>query len=137
VSVREIVSRVILEKDGKILLLERSKAKGGGYGLVGGHVEDGETPMEALIREVKEEINIDLHMRDLHLFRVVFREKNKNHKVHLIFKAERWKGKIKNKEPHHHPSMDWFSPKKFPSDLSPVTEVVLKQKKTLYLEVAD
>jgi 8-oxo-dGTP diphosphatase len=30
------------------------------WDLIGGHVEDGETPEEALLREVKEELNIDL-----------------------------------------------------------------------------
>lgn len=30
------------------------------WDLIGGHVEEGETPEEALIREVKEELNIDL-----------------------------------------------------------------------------
>jgi len=30
------------------------------WDLIGGHVEEGETPEQALIREVKEELNIDL-----------------------------------------------------------------------------
>lgn len=30
------------------------------WDLIGGHVEEGETPEEALVREVKEEIDIDL-----------------------------------------------------------------------------
>lgn len=38
------------------------------WDLIGGHVEDGETPEEALIREVKEEIDIDL--KDYQFFRI-------------------------------------------------------------------
>jgi 8-oxo-dGTP diphosphatase len=30
------------------------------WDLIGGHLEEGETPEEALVREVKEELNIDL-----------------------------------------------------------------------------
>jgi len=37
------------------------------WDLFGGHVEEGETPEEALIREVKEEINFDL--KDFRFFR--------------------------------------------------------------------
>jgi 8-oxo-dGTP diphosphatase len=38
------------------------------WDLIGGHVEDGETPEEALVREVKEEIDIDL--KDYEFFRI-------------------------------------------------------------------
>lgn len=33
------------------------------WDLFGGHIEDGETPEEALVREVKEELGIDLKQR--------------------------------------------------------------------------
>jgi len=59
------IAAIILENDRKELLLYLRDNKPGipfpGYwDLIGGHVEDGETPEEALIREVKEELNIDL-----------------------------------------------------------------------------
>ncbi len=49
----------ILKKDGKYLLVDRLNPPLGFAGLAG-HIEDGETPEQALFREVKEESNLDV-----------------------------------------------------------------------------
>ena len=59
------VSQIILENDKGELLLYLRDGKPGipfpyHWDLIGGHLEEGETPEEALVREVKEEINIYL-----------------------------------------------------------------------------
>lgn len=59
------IAAIILENDnGEILLYLRDNKPGipfpNHWDLIGGHVEDGESPEEALIREVKEELDIDL-----------------------------------------------------------------------------
>jgi 8-oxo-dGTP diphosphatase len=62
--VKEIAA-IILENDmGELFLALRDNKPGipfpNHWDLIGGHVEKGETPEEALIREVKEELDIDL-----------------------------------------------------------------------------
>ncbi len=59
------IAAIILENDkGEFLLYLRDNKPGipfpGHWDLIGGHVEDGETPERALVREVKEELDIDL-----------------------------------------------------------------------------
>jgi 8-oxo-dGTP diphosphatase len=59
------IAAIIFENDkGEFLLYLRDNKPDipfpGYWDLIGGHVEEGETPEEALVREVKEEINIDL-----------------------------------------------------------------------------
>jgi 8-oxo-dGTP diphosphatase len=55
-----------LEKDGKIFLTKRNvEPLKGFWALVGGHVDEYETPEEALIREFKEETNLDVIVGDL------------------------------------------------------------------------
>ena len=53
-----------IEKDNQYLLLFRNKKKvdinKGKWIGVGGHIENSETPEDALIREVKEETNLDV-----------------------------------------------------------------------------
>jgi 8-oxo-dGTP diphosphatase len=59
------IAAIIFENDkGEFLLYLRDNKPDipfpGYWDLIGGHVEAGESPEEALIREVKEELNIDL-----------------------------------------------------------------------------
>jgi 8-oxo-dGTP diphosphatase len=59
------IAAIILENDmGEFLLYLRDNKPGipfpDHWDLIGGHVEDGETPDEALVREVKEELGIEL-----------------------------------------------------------------------------
>lgn len=51
------VSKVIITKDNKILLLQK---KNGKYELPGGHIEVGESAIEGATREVKEETGLDI-----------------------------------------------------------------------------
>ena len=59
------IAAIIFENDEREILLYLRDNKPGipfpqHWDLIGGHVEEGETPEEALIREVKEELNIEL-----------------------------------------------------------------------------
>ena len=59
------IAAIILENHkGEFLLALRDNKPGipfpNHWDLIGGHVEEGETPEEALVREVKEELNIEL-----------------------------------------------------------------------------
>jgi ADP-ribose pyrophosphatase len=59
------IAAIILENDkGEFLLYLRDNKPGipfpDHWDLIGGHVEDGETPEEALVREFKEELDLDL-----------------------------------------------------------------------------
>ena len=59
------IAAIILENDkGEFLLYLRDNKPGipfpGYWDLIGGHVEEGETPEEALVREVREELDIEL-----------------------------------------------------------------------------
>jgi 8-oxo-dGTP diphosphatase len=59
------IAAIILENDKEEFLLYLRDNKPGipfpdHWDLIGGHVEEGETPEQALVREVKEELDIDL-----------------------------------------------------------------------------
>jgi 8-oxo-dGTP diphosphatase len=66
------IAQIIFENDkGEFLLYLRDGKQGIPFpyhwDLFGGHIEEGETPEEALIREVKEELNYNL--RDFEFFK--------------------------------------------------------------------
>jgi 8-oxo-dGTP pyrophosphatase MutT (NUDIX family) len=65
---RTIVSALIFSKDGKLLMGKKDPAKGGVYPdcwhIPGGGIDEGETFEEALQREVREEVGIDISLYD-------------------------------------------------------------------------
>ena len=64
----EKTSRAIIINDGKVLLFFRRRIRDGRevtyYSLPGGHLEDGELFEDTVIREVKEEMNLDVRIID-------------------------------------------------------------------------
>ena len=53
-------------KNGKILLLKRNvEPFKGCWHVIGGHVEENETPKQALVREFKEETNLDVEIGEI------------------------------------------------------------------------
>lgn len=64
-NVVDVVAALIL-KDGKFMICRRPphKARGGLYEFVGGKVEKGESFPEALVRECREELAVNVTVRD-------------------------------------------------------------------------
>ena len=51
--------------NGEYLIQKTSKEKGGEFSSTGGHVDSGETPLDAIKREVLEEIGINIYNDDI------------------------------------------------------------------------
>ncbi len=54
-----VVMIVIRNSKGEFLMQKRSPSKGGDWGVTGGHPKSGETPLQGIITEVKEELGLD------------------------------------------------------------------------------
>ena len=69
----DVVAAVIKDKEGKILITKRNlkKAQGGLWEFPGGKIESNETREEAIIREIKEELDVDVKV-DRYLAEKVF-----------------------------------------------------------------
>ena len=63
-----VVLIFIQNTDGKFLIQKRSKIKNGKFATTGGHPKSGESSIESIIAEVKEEIGLDISSKDLKLF---------------------------------------------------------------------
>lgn len=130
------VVSIILEENGKILLLERSKQNGGGFSFVGGKVDANESATMALIREAKEEADIKLKASDLTLVHTMHRKKKEESAIHFFFHATQWKGKIQNNEPHLCKALTWVELAKLPKQMLPFMRQGLEhwQEKVVYSE---
>ena len=59
---KEITARAVIIHNEEVILLYRHKEKEEYYALPGGHIELNETKEECLIREIKEELNINIRI---------------------------------------------------------------------------
>lgn len=113
---------LFLEKDGAYLIARRANTgyQDGFYQVPAGHIEMGELPSEAIIREAKEEVGIDIDPKDLRLFHVSYRPKHDNtdNRADFFFTASSWKGEIKNMEPHKCDDMKWVRIEEVPKDMT-------------------
>lgn len=78
------VGALIRREDGRVLLCESHKWPGF-YTVPGGHVELGESCEEALIREIKEEVGLDIKVIDLVSVQQVIYPSEFYRKAHFIF----------------------------------------------------
>ncbi len=92
---------LLLRKDNEILLAKKKRGFGEGkYNGVGGKLEDGETPEEAMIRETEEEIMITptkYEKMGVIEFLEYVKEERANVKFHLYVATE-WEGNPKESE---------------------------------------
>lgn len=56
---------VITDADGKILLMHRNTPKRTQWELPGGKIDEGESPEETAVREIKEELGVDVELGKL------------------------------------------------------------------------
>lgn len=130
---------LILEKEGKILVARRCNTgyQDGNYQVPAGHVEEGELPTVALIREVKEEIGIDLNPADLEFVFVSFRPKHDEtgDRVDFFFRVKKWQGEVTNMEPHKCDDLKWVLPTQLPDNMAlHVKKVIESMNKGIFFE---
>ena len=55
----------IQNNKGEFLIQKTSKEKGGEYSSTGGHVDSGETPLQSIEREIKEELGLNIDKNEI------------------------------------------------------------------------
>ena len=105
------------EQDDAILLSLRQNTgfEDGKYGLVSGHVEKDESATEALAREIKEEVGVDISPDDLVLAHVMHVRTDRED-VALFYRAKKYTGTIQNTEPHKCQEVAFFNTKALPKN---------------------
>jgi len=97
---------LILEKEGKYLFSQRKNTgyRDGFYSLPSGHVDVGEMPTEAMVREAKEEIGIECKEEDLVCAHALFERDNY---ADYYFTLGSYEGEPENKEPEKCGEIRW------------------------------
>lgn len=120
---------LIAIKNGKVALLKRANTgfEDGNYGLIAGHTEEGETPVQGMIREAQEEAGIEIDPNDTKLVHVIYRKGAADTRVDFFFIAQKWTGEITNTEPHKCESIDWFPLGSYPDNTIEYIKQALEQ----------
>ena len=112
---------VILQQEGKILLSlgQNTGYADGFYGLFAGHLDGNESARQGLIREVKEEIGINILEQDLELKLTMHRLQPDREAIDLFFVADHWQGQIINNEPEKCGGLEFFAKTALPDNIVP------------------
>ncbi|WP_235829423.1 (deoxy)nucleoside triphosphate pyrophosphohydrolase [Croceicoccus estronivorus] len=102
---------MIIDDQNRMLLQQRpeGKAHAGLWEFPGGKVEAGEIPGDSLIREIEEELGIDLSEKALHPigFAESAWEDGQAAIVILLYRVDSWEG---HPEPREGGALGWFTP---------------------------
>lgn len=104
-----VAACALVDNDGRVLLAQRPEGKSmaGLWEFPGGKVEVGETPEASLIRELKEELDIDVTEACLAPFTFASHGYDKFHLLMPLYVCRRWEGDM---APLEGQVLKWVSP---------------------------
>jgi 8-oxo-dGTP diphosphatase len=103
---------VVTDDEGRVLVLEHRFRTGSGWGIPGGFLEKGEQPEEALRRELREEIGLELESAEIAFVRTLKQPRQ----IEIIFRCHP-RGKLGDNNAEIKRA-DWFELDKLPPGLS-------------------
>jgi len=92
-----VAAVALVDADGRVLLQQRppGKAMAGLWEFPGGKVEAGETPEASLLRELKEELDLDVSASCLAPFTFASHAYDDFHLLMPLFVCRRWDGRVR------------------------------------------
>ncbi len=115
---------VLLQNDDSLLLLRRHNTGWGDgmYGVPAGHVEKGESVLEAAVREAKEECGVTIDPQNLHFAHVIHQQQRARDlidRVHFFFTCKIFEGIPTNTEPDACDEVTWRKNETLPTNMLP------------------
>lgn len=106
-----VVACALVDPDGRVLLARRPEGKpmAGLWEFPGGKVRPGETPEAALIRELREELGIDVEASCLAPFTFASHPLGEKHLLMPLYLCRRWEGAVRAREGQ---ALAWVRPQR-------------------------
>ena len=107
-------------RDDHVLLLRRFNTgfRDGEYSVPAGHLDGGETVLQAGVREAKEEAGVDVALDDL-IFSSVMHRMDGEERVDFFVSVAHWYGEVFNAEPERCDDLSWFPLSALPANTIP------------------
>ncbi|WP_119274095.1 (deoxy)nucleoside triphosphate pyrophosphohydrolase [Taklimakanibacter deserti] len=124
-----VAAVALVDADGRVLIAKRpdGKTMAGLWEFPGGKVEEGERPELALIRELKEELDIDVTEACLAPLTFASHAYEKFHLLMPLYVCRRWKGMVRSLEGQE---LKWVRPNRLrdypmpPADLPLIPHLI-------------
>lgn len=126
-----VVAAALIDSDGRVLIAKRPRAKmmGGLWEFPGGKVNEGETPEAALVRELKEELGIEVETSCLAPIAFSSCASGDFHLLMPLFACRKWKGSAQALEAE---ALAWVRPRDFAAyDMPPADRPLAAQLREL------
>lgn len=109
----------------EILLLER---KTGTHSLPAGHIEEGEEPQDAAVRELREEVGVSTKPENMNFIHTGYfiNTAQRRQGAAFFFQPKSWEGEPVNQEPDEHEGLGWYPVDNLPVTLVPQTRACLQ-----------
>jgi 8-oxo-dGTP diphosphatase len=104
-----VAACALVDADGRVLVARRPEGKtmAGLWEFPGGKVDDGERPEAALIRELREELGIDVSEACLAPLTFASHAYDDFHLLMPLYVCRRWKGEVR---PQENQALRWVKP---------------------------
>ena len=119
VNITLVVACALVDGDGRVLVAQRPEGRNmaGLWEFPGGKVEAGETPESALIRELKEELSIDVTQACLAPLSFASHADDDFHLLMPLYICRKWGGQVRPREGQ---AVKWVRPREmFDLDMPP------------------
>lgn len=107
----QFVLLLLINSQQEVLLLRRINTpfSCGSYALPGGKIEQGESALDAALREARNSLGLVLQKSDLHFAHCMYRKCNEPEFFTAVFAVDATKLSPVNTEPERHDDMQWFA----------------------------
>ena len=113
------------KKEVLLALRKNTGYNDGEYELPGGHVDEGEDLMNAMIREAYEELKIKLKLEDLHIEHILHHYKG--NRLKFIISSEKYEGNLEIKKKEKCENLEWFNIEELPENLDKRAKKVIRE----------
>lgn len=119
-----VVAAALVNEKGEVLLAQRPEGKSmaGLWEFPGGKLEEGETPEVALVRELEEELGLEINPDDLEPIKFASHSYQDFHLLMPLYRCHRWRGVPVSREGQN---LRWVAPANLHDYPAPAADIPL------------